>query len=187
MAVGSVELKSPAAEAGLVAGDVVTAIDGLDIERPLDFQRAMLDRKPGETLRLTVKRSGSESPLKLSLTLGSAPETQQAAEQPAWEILGLRLKAMPPEDFRKNRQTRYRGGLSVIEVRPNSPASSQGIVQGDVLVGMHVWETATLENVAYILKRPDFGKLAPVKFFILRGDETLYGFFPVAATKTAQR
>ena len=44
---------------------------------------------------------------------------------------------------------------------------------GDVLVGMHIWETTTLDNVAYILNRPDFADLNPVKFFILRGDETL--------------
>ena len=59
--------------------------------------------------------------------------------------------------------------------------------RGDILVGLHVWETATLENVAYILKRPDFAKLGPVKFFILRGDETLFGYLPVAAANTTQR
>ena len=32
---------------------------------------------------------------------------------------------------------------------------------GDVLVGMHIWETATLDNVAYILKRPDFADAQP--------------------------
>ena len=58
---------------------------------------------------------------------------------------------------------------------------------GDVLVGMHIWETTTLDNVAYILKRPDFADLNPVKFFILRGDETLYGYLPLAPAKTAQR
>jgi serine protease Do len=187
MAVGSIEQKSPANDAGLHAGDIVTAIDDLDIERPLDFQRAMLDRLPGDKLRLTVKRSGTDSPVKLSLTLASVPERQQLADQPAWDTLGVKLKAVSPEEFRRNRQTRYRGGLSVTEVRPNSPASSQGIVAGDVLVGMHIWETATLENVAYILKRPDFAKLNPVKFFILRGDETLFGYLPVATAKTAQR
>ena len=67
----------------------------------------------------------------------------------------------------------------VLDVRPNSPAANQGIAPGDVLVGMHIWETVTLDNVAYILKRPDFTTLNPVKFFILRGDETLYGFMPI--------
>ena len=57
---------------------------------------------------------------------------------------------------------------------------------GDVLVGMHIWETVSLENVAYILKRPDFASLSPVKFFILRGDETLYGYLPVAAKTVRQ-
>ena len=93
-------------------------------------------------------------------------------------MLGVELKPIAPDEFRKNHQTRYRGGLSVTAVRPNSPAASQGIVPGDVLVGMHIWETVTLENVAYILKRPDFASLSPVKFFILRGDETLYGYLP---------
>ncbi len=68
----------------------------------------------------------------------------------------------------------------VVDVRPNSPAAEQGIRSGDVLVGMHIWETVSLDNVAYILKRPDFNSIAPVKFFILRGNETLYGFMPVS-------
>ena len=134
----------------------------------------MLDRKPGEKIRLAVRRAGE--PLTLSLTLGDVPEAVKPVAQPAWELLGVELKPIAPDEFRKNHQTRYRGGLKVTAVRPNSPAASQGIVPGDVLVGMHIWETVTLENVAYILKRPDFASLSPVKFFILRGDETLYGY-----------
>jgi serine protease Do len=52
---------------------------------------------------------------------------------------------------------------------------------------MHIWETVTLDNVGYILKRPDVAMLGPMKFFILRGDETLYGYLPLPAAKTAQR
>jgi serine protease Do len=185
MVVGSVESKSPAADAGLAAGDVITAIDNKDIQRPLDFQRAILDRKPGERIRLAVRRGGDS--LALNLTLGDVPEMVKPAPQPAWELLGVELKPISPEEFRKNHQTRYRGGLGVAAVRPNSPAANQGIVPGDVLVGMHIWETVSLDNVAYILKRPDFTSLSPVKFFILRGDETLYGFLSVGPTKTAQR
>lgn len=185
MAVGAVEAKSPAAEAGLVAGDVITGVDDTEIQRPLDFQRAMLDRKPGQQLRLAVRRAGS--PVIVNLTLGGVPEATKPALQPAWELVGVELKPIATDDFRKTYQTRYRGGLVVSAVRPNSPAASQGIVAGDVLVGMHIWETVTLENVSYILKRPDFAGLSPVKFFILRGNETLYGYLPIGPAKTAQR
>ena len=176
MVVGAVEANSPAAEAGLAAGDVITAVGDAEIQRPLDFQRAMLDRKPGQQVQLAVRRAGDS--LALSLTLGDvAGNGRRPIAQPAWDLLGVELKPIPPEEFRKNHQTRYRGGLLVTAVRPDSPAASQGIVPGDVLVGMHIWETVSLENVAYILKRPDFANLSPVKFFILRGDETLYGYW----------
>jgi len=47
-------------------------------------------------------------------------------------------------------------------------------------VGMHVWETISIENVAYILGRPDFAQLGPLKFYILRGNETLFGHLTVS-------
>ena len=65
-------------------------------------------------------------------------------------------------------------------VRPKSPASDQGIRYGDVLVGMHKWETISLENVAYILDSDEFRQSQPVKFYILRGNETLYGHLQVS-------
>jgi len=67
----------------------------------------------------------------------------------------------------------------VTSVRTSSPAAEQGIRTGDVLVGMHIWETVSLDNVSYILHRPDFNSITPIKFFILRGNETLYGFMPI--------
>ena len=106
---------------------------------------------------------------------------------PAWQLLGLELKPIPSEEFRQTFETRYRGGLTVTAVRAQSPAAVQGIRPGDVLVGMHIWETISLENVAYILNRPDFASLNPVKFFILRGNETLYGYLPVAMRETSQQ
>jgi serine protease Do len=186
MLVSVVEAKSPAAEAGLLAGDVITNVDHTRVERSLDFQRALLERKPGEKINLTVRRTSGS--LTMELALGEAPETEEkTASQPAWDLLGVELKQIATEDFQKTYQTRYRGGLSVTSVRPNSPAAAQGIIVGDVLVGMHIWETVSLENVSYILKRPDFASLSPVKFFILRGEETLYGYLPLSPAKTAQR
>ncbi|NUQ62408.1 MAG: trypsin-like peptidase domain-containing protein [Pirellulales bacterium] len=186
LAVASVDPKSPAAQAGLQPGDVVSSVGEVQLHRALDFHRAMLERRTGEQLALSVWR-GDES-LNLELTLASPPAAARPAASPTWESLGMELKPIAPEEFRQRFQTRYRGGLAVAAVRPNSPAAAQGIHQGDVLVGMHIWETISLENVAYILNRSDFASMVPVKFFILRGNETLYGFLSLnVQSATLQR
>jgi serine protease Do len=187
MVVEAVQGNSPAAQAGLTIGDVVTTIDDQEIRRALDFQRAMLDYRPGQKVRLAVRR-GKET-VTLNLALGNMPEPalETSIDQPAWEVFGIKLAAISADEFRKSHQTRYRGGLSITAVRPNSPAAGQGILPGDVLVGMHIWETVTLENVAYILKRSDVATLDSMKFYILRGDETLYGYLSIGPAKTAQR
>jgi serine protease Do len=175
--VAAVEPESPAAEAGLEVGDVIDSIGDLDLQRPLDFQRSLLEHKAGDKLKLSVHREGEK--VAVSLELGPASKESKVEPQPAWDVLGLELKPVPADDFRQMYQTQYRGGLMVTAVRPDSPANKQGIRRGDVLVGMHVWETISLENVAYILSRPEFSS-TPLKFFILRGSETLYGFLAVA-------
>jgi len=182
--VATVAKASPAADSGLRAGDVITAVGDMQVRRALDFQRALLDRSPGEQLELTVQRDGK--PLTVGLELAEIPEALRPAVSPAWDLLGLELKPISAAEFRQKYQTRYRGGLAVGDVRANSPASEQGVRPGDVLVGMHIWETVSLDNVAYILKRPDFGAINPVKFFILRGNETLYGYMSVVVKVARQ-
>jgi serine protease Do len=177
MRLAAVEKKSPAAEAGLRAGDVITAVGEIGIRRAVDFQREMLDRKAGEKVDMTVQRGGRS--IGVSLVLAELPDAAPAGDSGAWELLGLDLRAMPGGEFKEKFHTRYRGGLLVVNVRQNSPAADQGIRAGDVLVGMHIWETVSLDNVTYILRRPDFNSINPVKFFILRGNETLYGFLPI--------
>jgi serine protease Do len=184
MKIASVERKSPASESGLRAGDVVTAVGDEDIHRALDFHRALLDRKPGEKVDLAVQREGKS--ITVSVVLSENPVAAHGGSGATWDVLGLELRPMAAAEFHQRFQTRYRGGLTVNEVRPNSPAADQGIRPGDVLVGMHIWETVTLDNVSYILKRPDFAALSPVKFYILRGNETLYGYMPLGI-KVAQK
>ena len=60
---------------------------------------------------------------------------------------------MPPAQLGVFRN-RYRGGMRITEVRPDSPAARQGIRPDDILVGLHVWETVNVENISYILHHP---------------------------------
>lgn len=55
--VGSVEDNSPADKAGLRVGDVITAVDGDDIDSSWDLRRALREKKQGDSVRLDVVRN----------------------------------------------------------------------------------------------------------------------------------
>jgi serine protease Do len=178
--------QSPAAAIGLRPGDIIKSIASKPIRRVLDIERALLGKQPGAPVAVTIERDRKTETL--DMTMASVPQRVRA--EPAaltstttgdrfWDTLGLRLETVPQRTF-QNYRTRYRGGLAVTDVRSESPAARQGIRRGDVLVGMHIWETITADNVNYVLDRPDFAQLEPLKFYILRGNETLFGHFSVA-------
>jgi putative serine protease PepD len=71
--VGSVRSGSPAAKAGLKAGDVIVSIDGETITSADELTAVVAEHQPGDTLKLVVERSGSK--LSLNATLGTRPSS----------------------------------------------------------------------------------------------------------------
>lgn len=67
-AVGGVQPGSPAALAGLQAGDVVTAVDGEPINEFKDLALAAAMAGPSTPIELTVRRPGEAGPLTISAT-----------------------------------------------------------------------------------------------------------------------
>lgn len=66
--VSSVEDGSPAATAGVIAGDIITELGGATVTDPDSLRAAITDR-PGETLGLSLLRGGAQQ--QRSVTLGS--------------------------------------------------------------------------------------------------------------------
>ncbi len=170
--VKSVAKDSAAEKAGLRPGDVILMAADRQVTRSLDLERALLDHQPGEEVEFEVQRDGQTD--NLSLVLAEGMGLRSTVGDLAWETLGLRLDPIPSTTFRKY-HTRYRGGLKVIAVRDESPAFEHGIRRGDILVGMHKWETISQDNISYILSSAEFKATQPFKFYILRGSDTLYG------------
>ena len=168
----SVHSQSPAETIGMRAGDIILRVGDRSVTSQLDIERAFLGRKAGEIVAVTVTREGGEE--NLSLALAKARKQKASASERSWEQLGLRLASAVPSTVQQL-QPRYRGGLLVQEVRYGSPASDKGIRPGDILVGLHIWETVKPDNVSYILDQIESDELETVKFYILRGRDTLFG------------
>jgi putative serine protease PepD len=71
----SVVSDAPADKAGLQSDDVVTAVDGNEIESGDELRAAIDAKKPGDKITLTIQRGGEERTVQV--TLGERPTTAQ--------------------------------------------------------------------------------------------------------------
>jgi serine protease Do len=122
---------SPAAKAGIVSGDVITAINGKDVKDSRDLARQIGADAPCTKVEVALLRNGAEKTV--SLTLGTMPGEKQArAEAPASSTgaprLGLTLA--PAGDVEGSGQQ----GVAVTSVDPNGVAAQRGFKSGDVIL-----------------------------------------------------
>jgi serine protease Do len=188
--VTKVESGSPAAKCGLEPGDEIVRVGQLTTVRPLDVERAMINCRNGQAVPVEVRREGRAMTVQLALAPCPpdiiARKKIDHSESVAWKVFGLELVEEPGDSFQR-RSTRYRGGMRVVGVRPDSPAGIEGILPGDILVGMHRWETTTAEDIDYIVTRPNLADMGQLKFYVLRGKSTLVGHMNVASADTGAR
>ena len=65
--IGKVSENSPAAKAGIKAGDIITRFDGKDIDNFQDLSRLVKQKKPGDEVEVAVLREDQTLKLKLKL------------------------------------------------------------------------------------------------------------------------
>lgn len=179
--VASISDKSPAKSIAIRSGDQLISVNGEPVASRLDFQTALLRSRSTGKLTVGVNHEGEVKEKELILSRRSSKAAPViTASSLAWSPIGLKLTQASEAELR-NRHPNYKKGLRVTQVRPNSPAETEGIMPGDILVAMHGWKTESLENLAYILQRPDIVKQKNFMFFILRDKEPFWGEMRVAS------
>ncbi|MBB5691656.1 Do family serine endopeptidase [Roseomonas alkaliterrae] len=132
--INAVEPGSPAARAGLRAGDVVTAIDGRAVETPRDLAAGVADVPPGRTATLAILRDGASTEARVEI--GSHPANAVPAAKPGQPALGLGLAP------------RQGGGAEIARVEPGSAAAERGLAPGDVVLRAGEREVRSPQDVA---------------------------------------
>ena len=193
--VTNISRNSPAEKAGLKAGDVILSAGRTDVIDRVDLERALLNQQVGESIAVKVQRKGKDETIDLkiaslpsnrnrtarSLQVASKPQTtivrgnNQRDFHQTWERLGIRLQTTVVQTTQHNR-TEKRRGMLITHIRSGSPAEQHGLRRGDVLLGLHKWVTTKESEVEYVLEHPDFKSFKPLKFWILRNNETWYGY-----------
>ena len=121
---------SPAAKAGLKAGDVVTKIDGVDVAASIDLSSRIAALKPGAKAKLEVWRDGRAH--ELVATVGEIPvKNVAAAEKPDLSNakLGVAVRSLGDQE---RQGAGVDGGLLVEDV--GGPAEKAGIRPGDIIL-----------------------------------------------------
>lgn len=128
---------SPAARAGIQAGDVIHKMNGQRLDRFRDLPRLVATAQAGASVSLEIWRNGEARTL--SLTLGAMPsEEQQLASNedptPAQSAkLGIQLAQLTPQLRQRYGIPEQSSGVLVAEVERGSPAARAGIRSGSVL------------------------------------------------------
>jgi len=124
---------SPAAKAGIEAGDVITAVNSAPVKDSRDLARTISALAPNSTVKLDILRKGESRTV--TVTLGQMPSEQQASAETgeaaaAKDTPRLGLSVEPANDVAGA------GGKGVVvtAVDPEGPAAQQGIQAGDVIL-----------------------------------------------------
>jgi serine protease Do len=121
---------SPAAKAGIMAGDVITTLDGATVTDSRMLARKIGAMAPGTSIKLGVLHNGSEKTV--TLTLGTLPDERQASAAPQGSENGtprLGLTLAPANTVGAGSQ-----GVAVTAVDPDGPAADHGMQSGDVIL-----------------------------------------------------
>jgi serine protease Do len=124
---------SPGGKAGIQSGDIITAVDGEQVDNALALSRIIGSKAPGAQVQLTVWRANKEQTI--TATLGTLkddtnnpnpnqptpPDQQQGA--PVTSSVGLTLVPNANGD-----------GVLVQDVDPNSVAADKGFAVGDTIL-----------------------------------------------------
>lgn len=122
--VSTVVPDSPAAEAGLQAGDVIVSVDGNPVSDDLGLRLTISQMRPGTTARIEFYRDGELQSVEVEL--GRLEDGEMpGSSAPGRFLEGVTVSAVTPELREQLSLPADIQGLVVTEIRPDSPFADQ--------------------------------------------------------------
>ena len=169
---------SPAARAGIKAGDVITAINGTAVKDSRDLARTVSMMAPGTSVKLDVLHEGEAK--SITLTLAEMPNDHRAnaGYQPkaSADTPHLGLGLAPAADVEGAGQK----GVVVTSVDPEGSAAERGFQTGDIILNVGGKAVANAGDVRSALAEANTNRKHSILMQVKTADATRFVAVPLA-------
>jgi serine protease Do len=165
--VSAVEPSSPGERAGLKPGDIITSVNGRNIDHSWDLPAVISQLTPGTEAKLGVwhDRKATEVTVKTVLLEDTPAQAARNGVEDSGGKLGLQVRPLKPDE---QQELHTKGRLVVEDV--TGPALAAGLQAGDVVLGVNGAGVATVAD----LKREVARAGRSVALLIQRDDAQIY-------------
>ncbi len=166
---------SPAWKSGLREKDILIAVDHQPVNKGNVFQSIIAQKKPGDSVVLTILRRGKKMNVKVVLGSREGPKIHQpiAKREPEFPFLGLTVENI---DAKRSKEFDLHVGQGVLvtTVEPESPAFEAQIKVNDVILEINDQKITSPYMFKKMLYQPPASKVFMLK--IKRKDSIFHRF-----------
>lgn len=151
--VASAQDGSPAAAAGVKAGDVILSVNGASVDDPKGLSRAIADLAPGDKAKLELWRDGKTVAIDLIVGRFGGEDTAAAASAPSDEAtvavveLGVTLKTLSADQAQAMGLPEGSAGAVITDMDAKGPAAEKGLQNGDLIQSVNQANVSSAEEV----------------------------------------
>jgi serine protease Do len=180
---------SPAAKAGLKAGDVILSFGGKAVDRLRDLPRLVAATPIGGKAEVTLWRDHAKQTVTVEVAKladdqvaanDSQPEAPAASPADTVETLGLTLASLTPDLRQQFGIAETINGVVVTSVADGGPAAKRGLQPGDVIEQVGSDPVATPQQVASLAKAAHAENRNAVLLLVNRQGDELFVAVEVA-------
>ncbi len=158
---------SPADNAGIISGDVITKFGDHPIEKASDLPWLASTAGIGKKVKISLLRGGKTYSVEAVLTAMDPRDDPEARKQ-VDKDLGLSLRTLT-RDMARVHGIRGPGGLIITGVKPNSPAAAAGLERGEIILRMGEAVVSTPEQFRSIANKLRGNREIPLLVTSARG------------------
>lgn len=169
--VADVVKDGPADTAGIKRGDVVTTLNGKEIENAHALSRFVAATAPGTQATLQVMRDGKTRDIKIAI--GTMPEETSTEKAETKESMwGITVQNITPEISQRFGWDENERGAVISEVQPGSPAAEARLRAGDLIKEVNRQKIQNVRDYNQAVQKPKKGE--SVLLLVKRGQNTFY-------------